>query len=99
MSALRNKRGRSSLRSIDRLARELVRIKKHASQLGVFTNDRELLQCPQCGLAEDVTIDGLLITYRGNPRRPQDTGLRFAELNGQRFRCPSCGTVVKAVIL
>ena len=82
-----------------RLAVQLVQIKKRASQLGMFTNDRELLECTKCGLAEDVTSDGFLITYRGHSLRPRDSGLRFDELSGQRFRCPSCGVLIKAVIL
>ena len=81
------------------LVQELSQLKKQAVRLGVFTNDRELLECPQCGLAEDVTCNGLLITYRGNAGHPQDSGLRFEEIAKAIFRCPSCGTRVKAVIL
>ncbi len=32
------------------LCKELHRIKQHAEALGIFTNDRELLTCPKCGL-------------------------------------------------
>ena len=45
------------------LVRELERIKQRARALGMFTDDRELLECPKCGLMEDVTAVGLLITY------------------------------------
>lgn len=93
------KRGQALSGNVARLAQELSRVKEQAAKLGVFTNDRELLECPKCGLAEDVTSDGFLITYRGSPRRPQDSGLRFEELSGEQFRCPSCGTMIKAVIL
>ena len=81
------------------LAREVVKLRKHAEALGIFTNDRELLECPKCGLMEDVTIDGILITYRGHRVRPRDSGLRFERIDDDSFRCPSCRQRVKAVIL
>jgi hypothetical protein len=37
------------------LAREITRIKKQAKALGLFIHDRELLECTQCGLVENVT--------------------------------------------
>jgi hypothetical protein len=37
------------------LASQLAGLQKRAKALGVFTNDRELLECPRCGLLEDVT--------------------------------------------
>jgi hypothetical protein len=85
--------------NVVQLAAQLGRMKKQAAELGVFINDRELLECPECGLAEDVTSNGFLITYRGNPCRPRDSGLRFKELTRHRFRCPSCRTVIEARIL
>ena len=42
------------------------KIKKDARALGIFTDDRKLLECLDCGLMEDVTINGLLITYPSN---------------------------------
>jgi hypothetical protein len=63
--------------SIRPIARELMRIKKQAEALGVFTNDRELLECTGCDLVEDVTCDGFLITYHRNSGSMDDSGLRF----------------------
>lgn len=80
-----------SLRS---LAAELTSLKAEAKALGVFTNERELLTCPQCGLVEDVTSDGLLITSRPSVFG-HDTGLRFEEIADHRFRCPACGSMVR----
>ena len=78
---------------IRQLAARLVALREKARSLGVFTGDRELLECPKCGLQEDVTSSGQLITCRP-PAEGQDTGLRFQELPRNRFRCPACGAVV-----
>jgi len=76
------------------LARQLADLQKRAKTLGVFTNDRELLECPRCGLLEDVTSTGLLITCRA-AALGEDTGLRFVPLADNIFRCPSCGRRVE----
>lgn len=44
------------------LARQLEQVKHQARALGIFTNDRELLECSSCGLLEDVTAEGQLVT-------------------------------------
>ena len=75
------------------LARQLAAQQRRMKAAGLFANDRELLDCPQCGLREDVLISGLLITYC-EPGFHQDTGLRFEELTADTFRCPSCGQTV-----
>ena len=79
---------------LHRLATELAAIQKRAKALGIFTDERELLHCPGCGLKEDVAINGILFTYR-EPDLGQDTGLRFRQLNQHTFRCPGCGQNVK----
>ena len=76
------------------IAAELVALRKRAKELGVFTNDRELLVCQSCGLMEDVAATGVLITCR-EPNLGQDTGLRFEPLSDQTFRCPACGQRVR----
>ena len=75
------------------LARQLAALQRRMKAAGLFANDRELLDCPHCGLREDVLISGLLITCR-EPGFHQDTGLRFEELTADTFRCPSCGQTV-----
>lgn len=75
------------------LAQQLAAVQKQADAMGLFANDRELLECSQCGLMEDVTHTGLLITCR-EPALNQDTGLRFTKETDQTFRCPSCGALV-----
>ena len=84
-------RGMKDLRA---LAAKLVAVQKRARALGLFVDDRELLECPKCGLQEDVTFGGQLIT--SYPDRPgEDTGLHFEELSGHRFRCPVCGAMAR----
>jgi hypothetical protein len=77
------------------LARQLTELQKRAKALGVFANDRELLECPGCGLLEDVTSTGLLISCRADALG-EDTGLRFVQLADNLFRCPSCARRVEA---
>jgi len=84
-----------ALNHIRRLAKQIAALQERARSLGVFPGDRELLECPKCGLLEDVTCNGRLITARP-PAEGQDTGLRFQELPGNRFRCPACGSMVHA---
>lgn len=43
------------LKKIRPIAEELAALQGQARALGIFPNDRELLDCPKCGLQEDVT--------------------------------------------
>lgn len=77
------------------LASRLHSLKKQAKALGMFTDDRELLECPACGLKEDVTGEGFLCTYR-DEAFAVDTGLRFPEPDEDGVSCcPGCGGMVK----
>ena len=82
------------LQDLRQLALRIVALQKQIRSLGGFAGDRELLECPKCGLVEDVTFAGQLITYRP-PAEGQDTGLRFEELPQDCFRCPACGSMVQ----
>lgn len=99
MKAPATKRGRTSLiyPELRLLVTELAALHKRAKAQGIFANDRELLRCPGCGLKEDVTVNGTLITYR-EPDMGHDTGLRFKQMNKYAFRCPACGQCVKEPI-
>ena len=79
--------------------RQLEQAKQQARTLGIFTDDRELLECPSCGLLEDVTAEGVLVTYPKDSADLKDCGLRFHPVDETRFACPKCGTSIKAVIL
>ena len=81
------------------LTRQLEQVKAQARALGIFTDDRELLECPNCGLLEDVTAKGLLVTYPKDSVDLKDCGLRFRPVDKTCFACPKCGTSIKAVIL
>ncbi|MCX7047662.1 MAG: hypothetical protein NTX50_19530 [Candidatus Sumerlaeota bacterium] len=73
------------------LVRQLVEVRKQAEALGMFTHDRELLECPRCGLLEDVTFEGMLITYQKDAKDQSDSGLRFRPMDKATFQCPACG--------
>ena len=81
------------------LARQLEQVKAQARSLGLFTDDRELLECPNCGVLEDVTAKGLLVTYPRDSVDLKDCGLRFCPVDETHFACPKCGTRIKPVIL
>jgi len=85
-----------SRKSLHALAAQIVALRAKARGLGLFADDRELLSCPQCGLQEDVTFSGMLITNRPEAAS-EDTGMRFEEISRDRFRCPSCGATVGEV--
>jgi uncharacterized C2H2 Zn-finger protein len=75
------------------LATEIAALQAKARALGLFANDRELLECPVCGLMENVACGGRLFTCRPESL-DDDTGLRFVALAGNHFQCPSCGATV-----
>ena len=95
-----NKSGKQGrMDGLTTLVRQLEQVKAEARALGIFTDDRELLECPNCGLLEDVSAQGLLVTYPKDSVDLKDCGLRFRPLDKTRFACPKCGTSVEAVIL
>ena len=77
------------------LVEQLAVINEQARALGIFVEDRPLLQCAQCGLTEDVLVDEKHVTYF-EPGEP-DTQLRFIadETDEERFTCPACGAEVR----
>ncbi|HQO09317.1 MAG TPA: hypothetical protein PLK90_07750 [Clostridiales bacterium] len=76
-------------------AKRIAELQEQAKALGLFTNDRELLECPACGLKEDVEVYGKLITYIGEYSH-NDTGLRFKETEKDKiYICPNCGKDVE----
>jgi len=87
---------RELVRSAGRIAAQLRDVREQAEALGIFCADRELLECPSCGLVEDVACDGRLMTYKPSDGAIADTGLRFEEADECRYRCPECGTLVAA---
>lgn len=78
---------------IRKLAVKLTALQRQGEALGMFTGAWELLECPVCGLWEDVDIHGRLLTcWRNDPA--EDSGFRFQPPDNGRFRCPACGTFV-----
>ena len=84
--------GKELFDAIKPLAAKIVKLQDKMKAAGMFTDDRDLLECPQCGLQEDVTSDGLLITC---PKEfpGEDTGERFIGLGNREscWRCPKSG--------
>ena len=78
------------------LAQQLTELRIHARELGLFTDDRELLTCTSCGLMEDVTSEGFLITCDVESLDINDSGLRFTEQQEGKFSCPRCGANIVA---
>jgi hypothetical protein len=75
------------------LADQLVLIRAQILAQGGFLHDRELHQCPACGLMEDVLFSGKLVTYWHQSTDHVDTGLRFKEVGADQLACPCCGCV------
>ncbi len=75
------------------LADQLVLIRAQILAEGGFLHDRDLYQCPTCGLMEDVLCSGKLVTYWHQTTEPVDTGLRFKEVGADVLACPCCGCV------
>ncbi len=46
------------------LASVIMELRAKMKAADLFPNDRELLDCPKCKLEQDVTIEGVIITYR-----------------------------------
>ena len=75
------------------LADQLVLIRAQILAEGGFLHDRDLHQCPGCGLMEDVLCSGKLVTHWHQTTQPVDTGLRFKEVGTDQLACPCCGCV------
>ena len=94
-----NKSGKQDgMNGLSAAVRQLEQAKQQARELGIFTDARELLECPSCGLLEDVTFEGLLVTYPKGSADLKNCGLRFKRVDETSFECPSCGTRIKAAI-
>lgn len=74
--------------------RQLQEAKRQARAFGLLSDDRDLLECPSCGLWEDATAEGLLVVYQKDDSSQQDNGLRFKEVDERHFECPGCGASV-----
>lgn len=75
--------------------RKLNEAKRQGRALGMFVEERDLLECPVCGLWEDVNCEGMLLVYRKDDSSQVDSGLRFREIDEGHFVCPACGAAVR----
>lgn len=76
---------------------DLQELKRQAQTHGIFTSDRDLLECSSCGLWEDVTSEGVLTVYHKDDPLPEDSGLRFREVDESSFECPGCKAIITVV--
>ena len=81
------------MKELKALAAQMAAIRAEAQAEGGFLHDRELHQCPTCGLMEDVLCSGKLVTYWHQTTEPVDTGFRFKEVGADQLACPCCGGV------
>ena len=78
---------------VDRLKpiiQDFKKLQAQAKSLGIFANHRDLAECNDCKLFEDITSYGVLFVYRGD-NYYEDTGLKFIELDDNAVQCPECG--------
>lgn len=85
------------MKELKTLAAQLADIRAQVKAQGGFVGDRDLHQCPACGLMEDVLFSGKLVTYWWQSAQPVDTGLRFKEVGADQLVCPCCGCVSLAL--
>jgi hypothetical protein len=83
----------NDMNELKALATQLLAIRAQVLAAGGFLHDRELRQCPACGLMEDVLFSGKWVTYWRQSSEPVDTGLRFKEVGADQLACPCCGCV------
>lgn len=76
-------------KSLAPMFKGLAALQKQAEALGLFPNHRDLVECSNCQLFEDVGTDGKLYVYHDKDFY-QDTGLRFKELEENGMQCPGC---------
>jgi hypothetical protein len=74
--------------------RRVQEAKPQARTLGMFVEERNLLECPACGLWEDVNCEGMLIIYQKDDPSQVDSGLRFRDIDETHFVCQACGAAV-----
>lgn len=83
----------NDMKDLKALAAQMAAIRARVQAEGGFLHDRELHQCPGCGLMEDVLCSGKLVTHWHQTTELVDTGLRFREVGADQLACPCCGCV------
>lgn len=80
--------------ALRRLAGQVESYQRQAEEMGRMLAGHRLLECPNCGLAEDALADlTLRVVHPDHP--DEDSGLRFEALDEDEttWTCPNCGTV------
>ena len=87
----------NDMKELKALVAQLAAIRAQVKAQGGFVGDRDLHQCPTCGLMEDVLFGGKLVTCWHLSAQPVDTGLLFKEVGAEQLACPGCGCVSLAL--
>ena len=66
----------AGIEEIRSLIARMAPVLRCAEDNGTFAGERDLLECPGCGLVEDTDIDGRIVTYIDGGRM-KDSGYRF----------------------
>jgi len=83
----------AAIKEMRSLINRMAPVMRRAEAIGTFTGERDLLGCPECGLIEDLDINGRLFTYVEGCQI-KDSGFRFAPAGAGTWICAVCGTVV-----
>jgi hypothetical protein len=79
------------IKEMQPMVKGLQELQAKMKSMGLFADDRDLAQCQDCQLFEDVDGHGMLFVYKD--KNYEDTGLRFEELNDGGVKCPGCSKV------
>jgi hypothetical protein len=82
----------AGIEEIRSLIARMAPVLRCAVDYGTFAGERDLLECPGCGLVEDTDIDGRVLTYIDGGRM-KDSGYRFVVSGDGTWICPVCHTV------
>ena len=80
------------IKKIQPMIEKLQELQAKLKSMGLFADHRDLAECVDCQLFEDVSSHGMLFVYK-DKNYYQDTGLRFEELDDGGVRCPKCSKV------
>jgi len=83
----------AAIKEMRSLISRMTPVMRRAGELGSFIGDRDLLECPECGLIEELNADGRLFTYIDGCQI-KDSGFRFTPAGPGAWLCAVCGTVV-----
>jgi hypothetical protein len=61
--------------------------------------DRELIECPQCGCHEDVTLEGKILILLKDKKVLEEHSFSAIDDMPMFFKCPHCSTIIQSKAL